>query len=97
MAKLNRIHTETGIILEYDNVNEPDLKSHLVLIIAGSSKEFENYKITHDNKTDHLVYALNKEAILGCRADYIKIIGTAEERSDYLDLEDACIERLKSS
>ncbi len=43
MAKLNRIHTETGIILEYDNVNEPDLKSHLVLIIAGSSKEFEKY------------------------------------------------------
>lgn len=96
--KYIQVHTDTGIVIERQGIHEPDLAIHLVLVIAGDATEFEAYRkvhITSIKPDDILIYVENKFTALGVTADYIKIVGSATSRSDFEELKEACIQKLR--
>lgn len=98
--KINRFFTETGIVIEREGKVEPDMSVQVVLVIAGNPAEFETYKQVHNAKiksNDVLIYIDNKLSALGVEADYIKIVGSAEKRTDFEMLKETCIDKLKRS
>jgi hypothetical protein len=105
MGKIISIYLEDykETIFELDGKPDNDIGGKLVLIIAGTNKEYLDYRNTHNKKfnadsrsKDHLVNVIELgDHLNGIEADYIKVIGTAMKRPDYVKILEACKLRLR--
>lgn len=58
-----------------------------IIVLAGSQKEFEQYKnITTESRKDLLKYVYNEQGLYGIRISEVVIYGTAHERKNFWEL-----------